>query len=208
MSQRDVYANVTHGDTDRKWGALRLGDPVTSERDYEKRTPPIFAMDFRVLASREEMLSAARNVAASIARSPRKRIVLATIDLPADVADLCGAHSARDFFTVPVVDELESIARKMNTSPDELIRGFVPHETREFLRLGGVEFLSHFKSDDSLRATAAYTLGECGPTAKAAVPALKVALEDADAEVQRAASYAIDVIMERKQDSKKTPTEH
>ena len=150
LGQRDVYANVTYGDTDRKWGALRLGEPVASERDYGTNNPPIFAMDFRVLTSREDILSAARNVAASIARSTRKRIELATIDLPADVAELCGAHSARDFFTVPVVDELEPVARKMITSPDELIRGFVPHEfSKKMLRLGGVEFLSHFKSDEN-----------------------------------------------------------
>jgi HEAT repeat protein len=150
LGQRDVYANVTHGDTDRKWGAIRLGDPVASERDYCTHTPPIFAMDFRVLTSREDILAAARNVAASIARSPRKRIEFATIDLPGDIAVRCRATSARDFFKVPIVAELEPIARKMITAPHELIPGFVPGETsQKFLRLGGVEFLGHFKSDEN-----------------------------------------------------------
>ena len=100
LGRQDAYSNVTHGDMDHKWGALRLGEPVPGDRLYGSHTPPIFAMDFRVLTSREDILAAARNVAASIVRSTRKRIAFATIDLPRDIAVRCRATSARDFFTV------------------------------------------------------------------------------------------------------------
>ena len=60
----------------------------------------------------------------------------------------------------------------------------------------------------NVRQRAAYALATTRGLARSEVPALKTALEDKDDEVRRAASYAIDVIMGRQQDSNAAPPEH
>ena len=49
-------------------------------------------------------------------------------------------------------------------------------------------------SDSDVRNVAAYGLGEIGPAAKDAVPALSVALKDSDRRVRRAATKALKAI--------------
>lgn len=144
LGQRDTYANTTDNDADRKWGLLRLGKPVPDERSYKEHAPPIFSMDFRVLKQRDEILAAARRAAVILERSSHKPIKCITVDIPHGVAAKCRPCGDANFFTVPVIQELEPIARKMITAPEKLDR-YYPG----LLRLSGVEILANFKSDEN-----------------------------------------------------------
>ena len=156
LGQRDEYSNTTHSDRDRKWGALRLGNPLPDALYYKSHAPPIFAMDFRVLKDHDEILAATRHAAKILARSSRKPIKFVTIDIPGDVAQQCRPSADRNFFKVPVSEELEPIARKMITAPHKFGSDFVPSpSSQKMLCLGGVELLGNFKSDENAALLAA-----------------------------------------------------
>jgi hypothetical protein len=133
------------------WDIVRLGDSVPAEATFTMpHAPPIFSMDLTVLKQSDEILDSARRFVKD--RTTTERLEIHWITIPHVVANRCSPSGDANFFSLPVVAQLEETSRRMIESPDD----FIPADhqldslSRYQLRLGGVDTLRYFKSDENI----------------------------------------------------------
>ena len=131
------------------WNFLRFGPAVAPERSYSKpHALPIFSMDLQILRTPKAVLARAR----AFAKAHPKALPLTRMRLPRSLAHHCKGAGDANRIILPVVPELEAIARRMIAKPHSFApKGQPPGPFLAWLlREGGVNCLSHFRNDANI----------------------------------------------------------
>lgn len=129
------------------WTLLRLGEPAPAEKGYSSVTLPIFAADFSVLTTREQVLARARQFAAK----HLKTLKTYTFTIPHVIAAQCSAPCDANFLVVPIEPTLEQIAKRILSQPES----FLPDKWRKdklalfLLKCEAVPPLAHFRTEEN-----------------------------------------------------------
>lgn len=131
------------------WNFLRLDKPVAPERSYSKpHALPIFSMNLQVLRTPKTVLAAAR----TFGKKHPKPVPVISVDFPRSLAGLGKGAGDANRIILPVVPELEGIARRMIVQPNSFApKGQPPGPFLAMtLREGGVHCLSQFRNNANI----------------------------------------------------------
>lgn len=131
----------------REFSMLRIGTAASDEQGFKTSIPPVFSMDFTVLHEEKAILARARQ----FAKKQPGPLRIHSITIPHEVAAQCSPPCDGNALVVPVDASLEETARRLIASPQEFLPGNAPLDSLAGfqLRLGGVEALQYFKSNEN-----------------------------------------------------------
>ncbi|MGI9518117.1 MAG: hypothetical protein ACR2NP_13770 [Pirellulaceae bacterium] len=138
--------------TDPLWGLIRLDDPVEDENGYGgdpgwtfcrlMTTTQVITMELQTLTDRDEILNCVREFAAGAPDSIRMHGM--------ETSPVIGGGDACSI-TIPIVPELEDMAKRLINSPEEFLPNQDHHKSTLYkLRESGIVALRHFETMENI----------------------------------------------------------